>query len=237
MSHPFYEIPVLGIGLEEVIPLGVNQDDHIFISVPAQRKLFRFDENMEPSQFLIETEEEDFNPLSKSVSSMAQGDDLWFGYQNDGFARSNNNQWLHYTKENSELPSNNILRIYVAEDGIVWIVMKSYLALLDGNAPPSSTFNQTAKVENPEGSVHAFRVAPNPVFERSSITLTLTERSEVDLRLVNAVGQEVAVIANKRCERGEHHFPLQTEHLVSGTYFLKLTTGNHVITRPVIIVD
>ncbi|MCB0714126.1 MAG: T9SS type A sorting domain-containing protein [Ignavibacteriae bacterium] len=236
VSHPFYEIPILGIGLEEVIPLGVNQDGDIFISVPAQRKLFRFDENMDPSQFLIETEE-DFNPLSKSVSSMAQGDDLWFGYQSNGFARSDSNQWLHYTKENSELPSNNIVRIYIAEDGIVWIVMNSYLALLDGNAPPSSTFNQTAKVEEREGPVSIFRIAPNPVSEHSSVTLALTERSEVDLRLVNAVGQEVAIIANKRCELGEHHFPLQTEHLTSGTYFLKLSAGNHVITRPLIIVD
>ena len=67
---------------------------------------------------------------------------------------------------------------------------------------------------------------PNPFNPETNISFSLPEVSNVELRVFNAIGQEVAVLANGSYAAGNHTIKFSGQGLASGLYFYTLKAGS-----------
>lgn len=102
----------------------------------------------------------------------------------------------------------------------------------------TATFPGEAGVTS--GSARADRVAlgpsfPNPARGRATIAFTLPRASRVSLKLYDATGRRVAVLADGREERGRHEVGVSTAALAPGVYRYVLSTGDAVESRHLVV--
>ena len=86
-----------------------------------------------------------------------------------------------------------------------------------------------AMIEAPEASGEetfgkaAVAVGPNPVSGDATFSFTLGTAAALRLALYDAVGREVAVVAEGRYQAGAHRESIEVGALPSGVYFWRLT--------------
>jgi len=78
-------------------------------------------------------------------------------------------------------------------------------------------------------------IAPNPLRDRTDITLTIGTPTRVQMVLLNVLGQSVQNVANEMVSAGEHNFTLDATALPTGTYYLRLETNGEVVTKKLVI--
>ena len=76
---------------------------------------------------------------------------------------------------------------------------------------------------------------PNPTRDRSAVTFRLGSSGLVRLALYDGLGRELAVLVGGQFAVGEHTVPLDASALPQGVYFLRLTVGERLLARPVIV--
>ena len=78
---------------------------------------------------------------------------------------------------------------------------------------------------------------PNPFNPETNISFDLPKTSPVTLKIFNLIGQEVATIVNGQLPAGTHSYRVGSERysLTSGVYFYRLSAGNFVETRKMIL--
>lgn len=78
---------------------------------------------------------------------------------------------------------------------------------------------------------------PNPFNPTTNINYSIKEKSFVNLKVFNLVGQEITTLVNTEKEAGNYSltFDLTEYNLPSGVYFYKLTAGNFSDTKKMII--
>lgn len=93
----------------------------------------------------------------------------------------------------------------------------------------------TALIEPIAFVKNTIQVIPNPFSEDLSIAFTLKEKvSELTLRLVNTLGQEMAVKQLEQLSVGEHSFNWNGLDVDDGFYFLQLQTAkNQMLTQKI----
>ncbi|MCB0306980.1 MAG: T9SS type A sorting domain-containing protein, partial [Calditrichaeota bacterium] len=72
---------------------------------------------------------------------------------------------------------------------------------------------------------------PNPFNPATSIRFQLSDAETVSLTVYNALGQQVATLAQGRYAAGTYQVTWQAEHAASGVYFYRLQAGNQVQIR------
>ena len=72
---------------------------------------------------------------------------------------------------------------------------------------------------------------PNPFNPNTTISYSIPEKSNVELKIYNILGKEVAQLVNEIQESGSHNIQFNAEKLSSGAYFYRLTAGQFVETR------
>jgi hypothetical protein len=72
---------------------------------------------------------------------------------------------------------------------------------------------------------------PNPFNPSTTISYALPSRSHVTLTVFNALGQQVATLANEVEEAGSHDVRFDGSGLASGVYFYRLNAADYVNTR------
>ena len=72
---------------------------------------------------------------------------------------------------------------------------------------------------------------PNPFNPSTKISFGIPERTNVLLRVFNAIGEEVAIIASGIYEAGTYNFDFDASNLPSGIYIYALQTENSVISK------
>ncbi|HEY3251815.1 MAG TPA: S8 family serine peptidase [Ignavibacteria bacterium] len=90
--------------------------------------------------------------------------------------------------------------------------------------------NLTA-IENGNGSIPAlyrlYQNYPNPFNPSTVISFDIPKESFVSIKVFNAIGQEVAVLADGFMKAGEYQKVFRADNLPSGVYFYKLTADNY----------
>jgi len=76
---------------------------------------------------------------------------------------------------------------------------------------------------------------PNPFNPSTRITYNLKEASEVQLKIFNVLGNEVATIVNELRSAGMHEVTWNAENLSSGVYFYQLRAGSFIETRKMVL--
>ena len=74
---------------------------------------------------------------------------------------------------------------------------------------------------------------PNPATDRALVPFTLRQPADVRLAVYDALGREVALVADRSYGAGEHAEPLDTSDLAPGTYVVRLAAGPDVVLRTI----
>lgn len=93
----------------------------------------------------------------------------------------------------------------------------------------------TLSVGEGDETASSLAIYPNPVHGTSAISLTLSEREHVTLRLVDSKGSVIAILNDREMNAGEHSFQLNGNHLSSGAYYLILEKGGKKEIYPVVV--
>jgi len=99
------------------------------------------------------------------------------------------------------------------------------------------TFTATG-VENEVSGPTGFALSqnfPNPFNPTTSIKFNVGERANVTLKVFDMLGREVATLVNEVKESGSYDVNFDAAKLASGTYVYKLTAGNFVETKKMVL--
>lgn len=77
---------------------------------------------------------------------------------------------------------------------------------------------------------------PNPFNPSTKISFGLPERSNVVLKIFNALGQQVAELVNESLEAGTHSYNFDASQLTSGIYIYSLQTDAGVISKKMTLI-
>lgn len=76
---------------------------------------------------------------------------------------------------------------------------------------------------------------PNPFNPATTISYSIPEESQVSLKIYDVMGSEVAELVNGRQLAGIYNANFDASSLASGTYFYKLTAGNFVSVKKMVL--
>jgi len=76
---------------------------------------------------------------------------------------------------------------------------------------------------------------PNPFNPSTKIAYVLKEKANVKILVMNALGEEVAVLVNQTQEQGYHQLDFNASNLPSGIYFYSLQTDNFSETKKMLL--
>ena len=76
---------------------------------------------------------------------------------------------------------------------------------------------------------------PNPFNPTTTIGFGIQNESNVKITILNAIGEEVAVVLNEEKDAGYHKVEFNAASLPSGVYFYQLKAGSFVETKKMIL--
>ena len=76
---------------------------------------------------------------------------------------------------------------------------------------------------------------PNPFNPSTTIRYALPSRTDVTLRVVDAIGNEVAVLVNELQDAGSHSVSFSADGIPSGIYFYQLMANGTTLTKQMVV--
>jgi photosystem II stability/assembly factor-like uncharacterized protein len=125
--------------------------------------------------------------------------------------------------------------VYIPNDRYGWMGTDNGMYYRVPDDPPQPT----AVEEEAKGVPAKFSLAqnyPNPFNPETTIGYTLPVAGQVRLIVYDGLGQPVATLINERQEAGAHSIVFTAGDLPSGTYLVRLTAGEAVETRKMLLI-
>lgn len=94
--------------------------------------------------------------------------------------------------------------------------------------PLGSVSEKLMQTANPQ-------LAPNPANETTTLTFNMPEFGNANIKLYNAMGQQIQRIANKQIFPGENSFPINTQNLPTAMYFVHIQTNQGLMAVPMMV--
>ncbi len=85
-----------------------------------------------------------------------------------------------------------------------------------------------SSVQPGQGMVNSYELSqnyPNPFNPSTKIEFAIPKQSNVELRIFNVLGQEVATLVHESMAAGRHTVSFDAKNLASGLYFYRITAG------------
>jgi len=98
--------------------------------------------------------------------------------------------------------------------------------------------NKVTSVDKPKLNVASYSLSqnyPNPFNPSTEINYTIPKLSFVNIIIYNAIGMEVSQLINQQQSSGTYSVTWEPDNLPSGIYFYKITAGDFVQTRKMIL--
>ena len=108
-----------------------------------------------------------------------------------------------------------------------WMMMPNYTP----GAP-----NQPSAINEIESNISQLGNSPNPFINETNIQFTLENTDQVIIRLFDARGALIGVLANGVFQAGSHNLSWPAANLKAGYYFYTLQTSTNLLTRKALIV-
>lgn len=70
------------------------------------------------------------------------------------------------------------------------------------------------------------RIYPNPATDFLNVRLNMAEQSEINVVLLNALGQEVGTVFNGQAAAGSNEFTYDVQNIPAGVYFIRTVNSN-----------
>ncbi|WP_207427133.1 T9SS type A sorting domain-containing protein [Pedobacter sp. SYSU D00535] len=101
----------------------------------------------------------------------------------------------------------------------------------------TSSTTSTAKPASPDLKVVSnVKVYPNPVADQLNLSYSVNKDSNVTIKIMDVLGNEIATLLSQRIPAGEqvNSFPIASK-LNSGYYFIRLVVGNETVVKRISI--
>lgn len=97
----------------------------------------------------------------------------------------------------------------------------------------SQSFRSNEQMQN-EKLLSNVKVFPNPTAESINLSFNMGKRSDVSIKVMDALGNELITLLNQALEEGSqnHSFDIQGR-LKSGLYFVRLSVGTETVVKRV----
>ncbi|WP_207532914.1 T9SS type A sorting domain-containing protein [Desertivirga arenae] len=102
------------------------------------------------------------------------------------------------------------------------------------NAPAATAVNTPAKTTQQQDLkiVSNVKVFPNPVAEQLNLTYNVNKDSNVTIKIMDVLGNEIATLLSQKMNAGEQTSSFNINNkLNSGYYFIRLIVGNETIVK------
>jgi hypothetical protein len=99
----------------------------------------------------------------------------------------------------------------------------------------ASTVSVSVKDEFTPAGFYLNHSYPNPFNPSTTIEFGIDKRNFVSLKVYDILGNVVAELFNEEMERGNYKILFNASFLSSGIYFVKLSSGNFVLTRKILL--
>jgi hypothetical protein len=76
---------------------------------------------------------------------------------------------------------------------------------------------------------------PNPFNPATTIKFNISKAGHITLKVYDVLGSEIATIVNNRLSAGRYSYNFDAQNLPSGIYLYKLSAGNSVLTRKMVL--
>jgi hypothetical protein len=96
-----------------------------------------------------------------------------------------------------------------------------------------------SSAENNNGASTSFRILqnyPNPFNPSTTITYFIPQRSNVELKVFDVLGNQVTILINEAKERGVYSVSFDASGLASGIYFYRLQADSFIETKKMILI-
>ena len=93
--------------------------------------------------------------------------------------------------------------------------------------------------EEVDAKVESFKLSqnyPNPFNPTTNITFSIENASQVELKIYNTLGQQVASLVNEVRTAGSHTVTWNAEGLPSGVYIYQLVSGANIQTKQMVLI-
>ncbi len=84
-------------------------------------------------------------------------------------------------------------------------------------------------------SINVSQNLPNPVNGQTIFNVTLPKASQVGVRVIDVVGQDVFALKTSNYSSGQHAIKMDCSKLTAGVYFYEVSAGNEKVTKKMIV--
>ncbi|HET6566593.1 MAG TPA: T9SS type A sorting domain-containing protein [Rhodothermales bacterium] len=103
--------------------------------------------------------------------------------------------------------------------------------------PVGGTTKVSIEDEPLASPLEGIEVHPNPFRSQANIHFSLSHDANVSLRVFDALGRQVAILANGFMDAGSHELAFQPRSLESGVYFFQLVADRHVRSGKLVLLN
>ena len=123
--------------------------------------------------------------------------------------------------------------------GVRYPIARVLQATVNGTTQTRGMYLDVTALGKPEELAHVMgmEVYPNPASNGIQVTLNykLQNTADLNITLVNMLGQEIAVLKNGNTSSGKQTQVIPVTNLAKGLYFVKLTTNGQVALKRLVI--
>ena len=85
--------------------------------------------------------------------------------------------------------------------------------------------------------IHLYQNIPNPFNGSTSIKYYLPDEMEIELSVLNVLGETIAILDAQNSQTGEHTHKFSKGILKAGTYYYRLATPNLIVTKKMVVLE
>ena len=101
----------------------------------------------------------------------------------------------------------------------------------------NDVYTTSVDEENTPTNFRLFQNYPNPFNPITTIKFNWPVRENVKIEIFNLLGQKVMTLVDKNYQAGQHKIEFNGEHIASGVYFYKITAGEFIETKKMILLN
>ncbi len=169
--------------------------------------------------------ETDLRPYSENLNGMTG--DFWVGFSVP--AENTTTVWMTLGRDGSDLGGDTRSFVF---NGSAWSMYdrEFHFRAITG------AFDEVGINENQiPVKFELMQNYPNPFNPATTIKFALPISSNVEMKIYNAIGQEVTTLVNKQLEAGYHSVVFDASKLASGLYIYRIQAGNFVSVKKMML--